>query len=335
MSYAVLRIEKCKTLAAVGSRAAHNLREHERAAPHADPGKRSKNVVLVGPKSGPEAVTQAVRDRLATVPKVRSNAVLAVEVVMTASPEFFTDKHRGPEDWRAWQDASMQWARDTFGADNIVSAVLHRDEKTPHIQFLFTPVHEGKLRASHWLDGPKKLSQLQDGYAKRLESLRLRRGERGSKAKHTTLREFYRLAAQIVKTVTNAPPKAPKLPERGLLGTVRADDWAKLKTDLERFGAEGARLRAQAIAGRLLADSSIGQEAAKRLAEAEAALTKVEDDLAFGKTMLGKLRDEYNTLSQVVKERKEEAQQLQTFIDQNTPADRRKGGYPLPPQDKG
>lgn len=303
MSYAVLRIEKVKSLAGVGSRAAHNLRASQKAAPHADPSKRGGNVVLMGPNTAPEQVTEAVKGRLATVPKVRSNAVLAVEVVMTASSEFFTDKQRGPKDWAAWRDNSMQWLRDTFGADNIASAVMHRDERTPHIQAIVVPVANGRLNASHWLDGPKKLAHLQDTYAGALEPLRLRRGVKGSKAKHTSLREFYRLADSIAKTVKGAGQRAPKLPARGILGHVSASDWAQLQTDLERYGAEGMRLRAEATAARVLMDSAVGRELVERKAQAERDLAKVQADLAKGQALLDGLRTEFNTLDQVINDK--------------------------------
>jgi hypothetical protein len=298
MSYAILRIEKCKSLASVGSRAAHNLRQCAAAAPHADPAKKSRNAVLVGPKGAASDVTEAVRARLATVPKIRSNAVLAVEMVLTTSPEFFTDKTRTQDERNRWLRESMAWVNDTFGADNVVSAVLHMDEKTPHIQLMLVPIHEGKLRAAHWFDGPAKLGKLQDSYAKRLEPLRLRRGVKGSKASHTTLKDWYRLVGQITRAVAKQAKaaKPPTLPKRGLLGQVSAADWAQLQADLERYGQEGARLRAESLAGRMLAQSGIGQELAERQAQAEADLKKTQAEVAKGGRLLIQARAEYNDL---------------------------------------
>lgn len=164
MSYAILRIEKAKTMANVGSRAAHNMRQNPTAAPHADPAKRVLNRVLIGP-SDAAGVVAAVEQKLASVPKFRKDAVRAVELLMTASPEFFDSAGPDKKKWTNWMRDSLAWLRQTWGAENVVSAVLHRDEATPHIQAFVVPIHDGKLRAAHWLDGPAKLSQLQDSFA--------------------------------------------------------------------------------------------------------------------------------------------------------------------------
>ena len=52
----------------------------------------------------------------------------------------------------------------------------------------------------------------------------------------------------------------PALPARGMLGRVSDDDWKALADSLAKHGAEVARLQAEAIAGRLFMDSSVGTE---------------------------------------------------------------------------
>jgi hypothetical protein len=71
--------------------------------------------------------------------------------------------------------------------------ILHRDETTPHLTAFVVPVHPetGKLNASHWLDGREKLQDLQDSYAEAVATHGLERGIAGSKAKHTTVKQFY------------------------------------------------------------------------------------------------------------------------------------------------
>lgn len=304
MSYAILRIEKAKTMANVGSRAAHNMRQNPTAAPHADPTKRKQNRVLVGPSDAP-GVVAAVEKKLASMPKFRKDAVRAVEVLMTTSPEFFDAAKPDSKKWTAWIAESMAWLNNTWGAENVVSAVLHRDEATPHIQALVVPVHDGKLRAAHWLDGPAKLSKLQDGYAEATQAQGLRRGERHSLASHTSLREFYNLANSIQKAAQTAKNEPPSLPARGMLGRVSQDDWERLVDDLERYGTEGLKLRSEAVAAQLMASSGIAEEQRKRMEEAERrrraaelALSKLEKDIKTSEEILSKIKNEYSNLHQ-------------------------------------
>jgi hypothetical protein len=279
MSYAILRIAKLKAPQQIGRAATHNLRAHDTAAPHADPARRSRNLVEVG-SADVAGVMAAVEARLASVPKFRKDAIRAVELVLTASPEFFATRSKA--DQNAWVEHSLAWLRDTWGAENIVSCVLHRDETTPHLQAIVVPIHDGRLRAAHWTDGPAKMVALQDSYAKAVEGLQLRRGQRGSKAQHVPLRAFYALAKRIAEAVhrVGVKHKPPRLPERGAFGRVTADDWARLEADLAKYGAEGLQLRAEAVAGRLIASSDVGQEAGRRAEAAKREREKAEAELA-------------------------------------------------------
>lgn len=39
-----------------------------------------------------------------------------------------------------WCQKSVYWLRSSFGEDNVVSSVLHMDEKTPHIHATVVPI---------------------------------------------------------------------------------------------------------------------------------------------------------------------------------------------------
>jgi hypothetical protein len=303
MSYAILRVEKCKSIANVASRAAHNMRASAQAAPHADPAKRDKNRIEIGPESALKVVA-AVERRLGKLDKPpRKNAVLAVEVLMTASPEFF--ESRSAADKNGWAEKSLSWLRATWGEENIISCVLHQDEKTPHLQALVVPINEGKLRASHWLDGPAKLSTLQDSYAEALSSLAIRRGVRNSKAEHVPLRKFYDLSRRVAAHAKQQKkPELLQLPERSVLGRVSADDWQQLEEAVQRQNSELLRLRSEIAAARIALDSAVGVEARKRAQElkkqaeeAEAKLKALKAQKAQEQAEIESLRQERDRLS--------------------------------------
>jgi len=182
--YAVMRFAKLKNMGQIKALGKHN--ERERETRNADEARRGDNVRLAG--TGDWCAD--VQARLDTVPTVRANAVLALEYIMTASKEFYADAD--PHKLAIWTERSLDWLRERFGAENVVAAVLHKDELTPHIQAVVVPITEaGRLSATHYVDGAEKLHEMQTSYARAVEDLGLVRGVQGSVATHQTVQEYY------------------------------------------------------------------------------------------------------------------------------------------------
>jgi uncharacterized protein (DUF3084 family) len=114
-----------------------------------------------------------------------------------------------------WCRDNVKWLQDTFGKDNVISAVLHLDEKTPHIYATVVPIVQGERRkAKQEKDNGKKkyrkkptdsvrlcaddvmtrdnLDHFQDTYAEIMEKYGLQRGVRGSEARHIDMPKHYR-----------------------------------------------------------------------------------------------------------------------------------------------
>jgi len=201
--YAIMRTDKHHTMGEIAAMGKHN--ERTRDTPNADPERLGANVRLVG--SGDWVADAQARLAEATNPHFRPDAIRGVEVFMGVSPEF---KDTATEaDWREWVDRSMGWLTDTFrDPRNVVAAVWHRDELTPHIQALVIPLREdnGRLSYEHYLGGSKyRLSELQTAYAEAVRDLGLERGVQGSQATHQDVQRWYAkiteptLAPEIVK----------------------------------------------------------------------------------------------------------------------------------------
>jgi hypothetical protein len=103
MAYAILRTAKLTSLGNVGGSARHTFRE--RQTPNADPERTGHNRTT-GAQSAREVIA-GVNARLATVPTVRKNAVLAVEYFIGASPEWF--KEKSTQEREAYFDAAEKW----------------------------------------------------------------------------------------------------------------------------------------------------------------------------------------------------------------------------------
>jgi hypothetical protein len=182
MNYAILRTAKLKTMGNIGGSLAHNYRTIE--TPHADPNLTPKNHHSV---ATPEAVKQAIQNRLPE--KRRSDAVLCIEYLITASPE-----------WEGWGKSledeffkrSAQWLIGKHGEENIAGMSIHRDISTPQLVAYVVPIDQkGKLNCKDFLGGRVKLNQMQTDFAKTVANLGLTRGKEGSKAKHTSIKEYY------------------------------------------------------------------------------------------------------------------------------------------------
>jgi len=182
MNYAILRTAKLKTMGNIGGSLAHSYRMIE--TPNADPNLTSKNYHTV---ATPEAVKQEIQNRLPE--KRRSDAVLCIEYLITASPEW--EGWGTSKEFEFFERVSL-WLSDKHGAENIAGMSIHRDVSTPHLVAYVVPIDQkGKLNCKNFLGGRVKLNQMQTDFANTVADLGLTRGKEGSKAKHTSIKEYY------------------------------------------------------------------------------------------------------------------------------------------------
>ena len=184
MSFAILRIQKLKSFADVGGSLSHNYRNRETL--NADDARTHLNEHELDTN---EKCMTAIRDRIPE--KRRKDAVLCIEHLITASPEW---DGWGTEKETAFFDQSKKWLENKYGKNNVVSTTIHRDETTPHLVAYVVPVDEetGRLNAKKYIGGSRHtLSQMQTDFAVEVKELGLDRGVQGSKAKHTSIREYY------------------------------------------------------------------------------------------------------------------------------------------------
>lgn len=212
-NYAIIRVAKRKT-AGAAAMARHALRDGQ-AVENADEARRADNSVLVGPGSA-AGIMARIRDMLPAAR--RRDAVTCLDLFVGGSPEAMHAMTREQQD-RYFRQA-LAFIGDRFGGrGNIVSAVIHRDETTPHMQVLLVPLLDGRLNAKRLVGNRPDLVRLQDDFAKQVgEPAGLRRGERGSNARHTSIRQFYAAiqaaggkdALPARKPVPDLPPKPTK-----------------------------------------------------------------------------------------------------------------------------
>lgn len=212
MGYVVLHMEKTS-----GTDSAMSAHIERTIKPkNADESRTHLNRELIKFPDGVENRTQAIQQRLDTAGltrKIGNNQVRAIRILLTGTHEDMeriTDEGRLDE----WCNDNLKYLADTFGKENIVSAVLHMDEQTPHIHATLVPIVKGERKRKKKEEQVKKryrkkptntvrlcaddimtrakLKYYQDTYAQSMCGYGLQRGIDGSEARHITTRQYYR-----------------------------------------------------------------------------------------------------------------------------------------------
>lgn len=198
MGFAIMRIDKVKSVVAGNARLNHNRRQTRCIT--SNPGK--KNICLTFSKQMRKDRNKSFRQifhERTCGQKIRSNAVMALEIVLTFSPGAVSD-----DNLKSWATDNAEWLRNTFGESNIIDCQLHIDEKTPHIHALVIPIDEkGKLNARAFVGGTReRMSKLQSDYAEAMRHHGLERGicRELTKSRHeSSLRWHQRQAEKEVR----------------------------------------------------------------------------------------------------------------------------------------
>ena len=213
MGYAVLHLEKAKE---TDSRMSAHI-ERTVHPKNADRTRTHLNRELVQFPEGVRNRTQAIAHRIETAGirrKVSANQVKAIRILLTGSNK---DMKQMEAEGRIedWCNDSLKWIRETYGEQNLVSAVLHMDEKTPHIHATVIPIVTGERRKAgqEEQNGKKKyrkknpqdvrlcaddvmarhrLKHYQDTYAQAMNKYGLQRGVDGSLARHISTMQYYK-----------------------------------------------------------------------------------------------------------------------------------------------
>ena len=208
MSYTVLHLEKAK-----GNDSAMSAHIERTIHPkNADASRSHLNKELIIYPESVKNRTSAIQYRLDNAHlkrKIGTNQVRAIRVLLSGTHEVMKTIEENKQ-LNNWCNDNLNWIKETFGEENLVSAVLHMDEKTPHIHATIIPIVTGERRKANDSQTYKKknlndnrlcaddimarnkLKHYQNTYAMAMAKYGLRRGIEGSEAKHISTTEYYR-----------------------------------------------------------------------------------------------------------------------------------------------
>ena len=281
--YAILRFAKYKG-PEIGHIESHNERTKEKYAsnPDVDTARSHLNFHLVTPQCKYRA--EAEKQIAEAGCRTRSDSVRVVEALMTASPEFFKGKKKG--EIKAYFQEALDFIREHQDPKTIISAVVHMDEKTPHMHLCFVPLTADKrLSAKEIVGNKKKLTQWQDRFCEHMVKKYpdLERGESASETgrDHIPPRLFKeavhlnRMKEQILKlmTDTNLLNKKSKMEELEALLDKYVPATEALRTKLRKYDK----------AYKALSDENSALEAELQTAKDDSK-EKIAARLKYGKT---------------------------------------------------
>jgi hypothetical protein len=214
MGYVVLHLDKSS-----GSDSAMSAHIERTIDPkNADKNRTHLNREMITFPEGVRNRTEAIQHRIENAGitrKIGKNQVRAIRVMLSGTHEDMKQIEANGK-LNEWCSDNLEWLNKNFGSENLVSAVLHLDEKTPHIHATVVPIVTGERRKAKTekpTEGKKKykkknpktarlcaddvmarnkLKEYQDTYAEAMQKYGLQRGIDGSEAKHITTQQYYR-----------------------------------------------------------------------------------------------------------------------------------------------
>lgn len=235
---------------------------------NADSSRTHLNRELVSFPDGVRNRTEAIQyriDHAGLTRKVAGNQCKAIRIILTGTHEQMM-KIQEEDRQERWIGANMRWLHETFGKENVVSCVLHMDEKTPHLHATIVPIvtaerqrreREGE-RKYNTKSGPRlsaddvlkraKLREYQNTYAAAMSKFGLKRGIVGSTARHIATSTHYKQQMQLLEeNIANLQKEVEKTKEgkSTLLAIFGKGDLAKARKELASKDEELAKLQAK------------------------------------------------------------------------------------------
>ena len=156
--------------------------------------------------------------------KIRSDAILMNSFIITSDGEFFKGLNLFEID-KFFADCTKFFS-DKYGEENMISAVVHMDETTPHMHLNFIPINQGRLSSKSLFDR-QKLAELQTELHEKIgKKWGLQRGKEGSQAKHLSTAEF-----KAKKIIEGAEQREREIDEQTEKKRAELDDLTQTVVD--------------------------------------------------------------------------------------------------------
>lgn len=300
--------------------------------------------LISGDLSRDERITKRIKDALGSEFKPKKNQVRALTLIMSASCE---DMQRIMDEGKFddWCKSSIQWAQETHGEDNVVSAVLHMDEKTPHLHVTVVPIVQGKSKDQAYREkkvkeaeekgieqkkkrkykkknldefrlcaadvmARTKLKSYQTTYAEAVADYGLTRGIDGSIAKHIDVNDWYKsLVTEVVALEKEINEKKNRVKELSAEIKDKENKKELIQMDVDYLADEHSKLD-ESLKDKRIKENELGKDieqlsAVKESKEQTIALIKELGSKAID-TISGKSKREKEEMKKQLRDEKKQ-----------------------------
>ena len=229
MSYAIIRNEKLTRAQAMGAYKHNERKTKNHSNKNIDSSKTELNYYLKKTELSYIKEFDRIKEKYDLKGQIRSNSNIMCEMVFTSDQKFFDEI--GYEESKRYFTESYNFICNykNLGEQNIISAVAHMDEDTPHMHLLFIPVvhttdKEGnkinKVCCRDFWRGKNSYRDLQNAYFKHIseKGFKLERGElvEVTNREHYSIQEYkkitnYENTKELLKNIKLELPKTPDI----------------------------------------------------------------------------------------------------------------------------
>ena len=229
MSYAIIRNEKLTRAKAIGAYRHNERKTNNHSNKNIDGSKTELNYYIKKNELSYIKEFDRIKEKYNLKGQIRSNSIIMCEMIFTSDPKFF-DEIGYQESKRYFQESyNFICNYKNLGEENIISAVVHIDEDTPHMHLLFIPVVHTKDKQGNKIDkicsrdfwkGKNSYRDLQNVYFKHIseKGFNLERGElvEITNREHFSIQEYkqitnYENTKQILKDIKLELPETPDI----------------------------------------------------------------------------------------------------------------------------
>ena len=229
MSYAIIRNEKLTRAKAMGAYRHNERKAKNHSNKNIDSSKTELNYYIKKNELSYIKEFDRIKEKYNLKGQIRSNSIIMCEMIFTSDQQFF-DEIGYQESKRYFQESyNFICNYKNLGEENIISAVVHIDEDTPHMHLLFIPVVHTKDKQGNKIDkicsrdfwkGKNSYRDLQNAYFKHIseKGFKLERGElvEITNREHFSIQEYkqitnYENTKQILKDIKLELPETPDI----------------------------------------------------------------------------------------------------------------------------
>jgi len=229
MSYAIIRNEKLTRAQAMGAYKHNERKTKNHSNKNIDSSKTELNYYFKKNELSYIKEFDRIKEKYDLKGQIRNNSNIMCEMVFTSDQKFFDEI--GYEESKRYFTESYNFICNykNLGKQNIISAVVHMDEDTPHMHLLFIPVVHTTDKQGNKIDkvccrdfwrGKNSYRDLQNAYFKHIseKGFKLERGElvEVTNREHYSIQEYkkitnYENTKELLKNIKLELPETPDI----------------------------------------------------------------------------------------------------------------------------